>query len=183
MAGMTDGATSATIEAERTERAEWPEDVRELAFEVWMLQAGQNASQVARILAGDYAVRVSARTVQDWERRYEWARVKVERLAEFAPAIRDDTAGILTVNAWKAAKLQQRHLTDLERGLPLPPDAKTSAGIIRDAIILGGFSPTGNYRPEPKPPKRALAELPDLTGMDSDQLEALLREQQAQATT
>lgn len=68
---------------------QWPDHVRELAFEVWAFRCGRSIPRTVERLASDeYSLPVPRRTVADWVTRYSWDQEADNRLASIAPALR-----------------------------------------------------------------------------------------------
>jgi hypothetical protein len=80
----------------RTGAAPYPERVRELAFEVWWLDAARNAELTARRLPGylpeGYPPEQvpDARTIRRWAAKHDWAGEATARMRAVAPRVMDD---------------------------------------------------------------------------------------------
>ena len=98
-------------------RGEFPARVRELAFEVWWLEAGRNASLTARrlrdhlpegfpeeLLPGD-------RVVRYWAAKDDWAGRATERMRHAAPLLEEDRLARFEVVVGKGLELWDRILS------------------------------------------------------------------------
>lgn len=77
-----------SIEGRRA--GEWPDSVRELAFELWAYKHAGNCEKTAEAIAkGPDGYPVPARTIREWATAHNWAERKITKMAEWAPAIRE----------------------------------------------------------------------------------------------
>lgn len=93
----------------------WPDETRELAFELYMLQAGRYLPHVARLLYEDHDIQVPPRTLRYWRDVDQWDVKADERLTALAPNLRERTAVNLTVAALHASQSLLRITAGEER--------------------------------------------------------------------
>ncbi len=101
----------------RTGVPPYPERVRELAFQVWWLDAGRNADLTARRLPGYLpeghppGLVPDARTVRRWAARYDWAGEATARMRAVAPLVDDEARSRFDVIYLKGLELWDRILS------------------------------------------------------------------------
>lgn len=177
----------------------YPDETKELAYQLWAFLAGRNASEVSRMLATEEhgAVTVPRETVAYWAREYGWAARVDRELESIAPDLRRQAFSELLIAGHEATRylrevMRGMHdspaIDDIVQDMDLAPadkrmridarirahdaarKARLQAAIaVKDSI---GFSPVGKGAPTLEPPSAAVEPIPldDLTGKPPEEL-------------
>lgn len=155
------------------ERAHWPEDVRELAFQVWCFVAGRSIKRTAEMLRTEHGHDVPARTLSDWTTRYDWAAEYDRRIASIAPDVRRQILGGILMGALQGVQLVQRALDPDQAGELVALYGKALPGVLNAGLGLvdrAGYSHLGRINPRDieNPEERAMLE--QVAGMTPEEL-------------
>ena len=149
----------------------YSDDDRQLAYEVWALEAGQNTEKTSAILSAQHGLSVDGRRIRDWRDRHSWETRYAAEVEAAAPMLRHRAFGILVVGSPEAAAYLRAVVTGQEQ----PEKTRVAAAFgILDRI---GFSPVGRNTYTPDNPADRVRELADLREMTVDQLLQAEREE------
>lgn len=116
----------------------WPDEVRELAFELFYTDGGRNLKTVVELMnAEPYRIPVAYHSLYGWRRADNWDLEADRRLSQFAPHRRRRTSESLTV----AAEFGASFLVQVLSGaVPLDKDAKMKIIAAKVALDASGFA-------------------------------------------
>jgi len=147
----------------------WPPAVVELGYHLYASSAQQNVSEAARQLSAITKEEVPATTAYDWANAGQWAERygREKQVAIDVPAMAH--VGVLAVAGLTAV----RYLSKVAAGHePYDRDRVAVNQYMESAarsLILAAAKTDGRRKPKPK----AADDLPDLTTLSSEDLEAL----------
>jgi hypothetical protein len=129
---------------------EYGEDVRRLAFEIWLLRADRNCTRAARLLAEELAGEMeqfpSDRVVRQWRREDEWELKAQEAIKEVAPLLNERHF----LRLFAATEQAEKAIIDIIHNDHPEPDARRLQ-VIKDAALellrLRGLGTAGGYAP------------------------------------
>lgn len=150
----------------------WPDEVRELAYQLWAYTCGRNAVRVCAVLADEHDAPVPLRTVQHWASSEGWSDRVREDLSSIAPDLHQTIVSELILGAVESARLLRRSVGDHEGERPDKVQVTSALALLDRA----GYSPLGRVAPVQPATPPASAALPDLAALPLDQVEALERE-------
>lgn len=146
----------------------YPEEVKELAYQLWAFVASRNASEVVRRLATEEhgGHDVPYQTVAYWVREYGWADRAARDVDSIAPDLRHQVFSELLFAGLEGAKYIRKVIDGDEH----PDKVRVAAAI--GAVDRIGFSPVGNRNPSDGigAPQSKSLELPSFSAMTPDQL-------------
>lgn len=111
---MLEAVTSSAKERERNEK--WPDSVKQLAFEVWLHQAGRNIKATETTLATEFDSPVAGRTIRDWRDQDQWDVKAEEQMRLIVGSYHERTLGQLVVAAYHSASYLARVTSGAEKG-------------------------------------------------------------------
>lgn len=153
---------------------QWPDETRELAYQLWAYVHGRDAKAVAATLAREHHATVPERTLQHWASSGRWAERAAGDLAAIAPALHQGIVADLILGAVESARLLRRSVSP-----DTAPDERPDKVAVTAALALldrAGYSPLGRVAPATvDAPPGALA-LPDVAALSLDDVERLERE-------
>jgi hypothetical protein len=169
-------ATLATgIEIDRSKR--YPDETKELAYQLWAFAAARNASEVARLLAdGEYGIDdpPPIRTVTHWVTEHGWADRATRDVQSIAPDLRHQAFSELLFAGLDGA----RYIRRVNAGKEAPDKVRAMLAVA--AVDRIGFSPVGKGMPAVEPPTTEQAITTEsLDGKSSDELMRLELEYRA----
>lgn len=153
-------------QATRDTSTRYPDEVKELAYQLWAFMSSRNASEVSRQLhTEDYgAIEVPRETVAYWVREYKWTERAERDVQAIAPNLRHQAFSELLFAGLDGAKYIRRVNAGQE-----PPD-KVRAMLAVAAVDRIGFSPVGKGMPGVDQP--APSRIGGATDLSDDELEA-----------
>lgn len=118
----------------------YPEEIKELAYNLWYLKAGRGLSETARLLAsGEFGepCTVTVSTIMYWRDHYGWTERADADMQRLAGGLRSSTFAEMALAGPEAA----RYLREVVTGGADPDKTRVAASVaLLDRI---GFSPVG----------------------------------------
>lgn len=161
---VTDSTGDGSIHAKR-----YPEEVKELAYQVWAFAAGRDAKRThASLTAGEHGdpVEVSYQAIAYWAREYAWASRAERDMQSIAPDLRYQAFSELMFAGLDGA----RYIRQVNAGAIDPDKLRLTSSIA--AVDRIGFSPVSKGVPSLDPPSDTTPALPDFASMSEDELRA-----------
>lgn len=118
----------------------YPESVKEMAYELWLLKAGESVTKTHNLLkSGEWgeAIDVPERTLYQWQADYQWKLRKSEFLKAFSPSIREYIFGEILFTSKEMVDIIRHKVQHDE------PIDKTLASLTVQYLDRAGFSPVG----------------------------------------
>lgn len=118
----------------------YPDSVKELAYEVWLVKAGESITKTQELLrSGQFgeALDVPERTLYQWQADYQWKVRKSEFLKAFTPSIREYIFGEILFTSKELVDIIRNKVQKDE------PIDKTLAALTVQYLDRSGFSPMG----------------------------------------
>lgn len=150
----------------------WPDEVREMAYQLWAYTCGRNAARVCAVLADEHGHEVPLRTVQHWASDGSWSDRVREDLSSIAPDLHQTIVSELILGAVESARLLRRSVGDHAGDRPDKVQVTSALALLDRA----GYSPLGRVAPVQPASPPVSASLPDLSSVPIDQIEQLERD-------
>lgn len=156
--------------------ADWSEDTRELAYQLWAFVHGRSARAVAAALATEHGAAVPVRTVQHWASSGRWSERAAAELSAIAPDLHAGIVADLVLGAIDAARTLRRSVAE-GAGTDRPDKVQVQAALA--LLDRAGYSPLGRVAPARIDAPAAALALPDVSALalaDVDAAERLYLE-------
>lgn len=155
--------------------AEWPEEMRETAYQLWTFIHGRSCRAVAQAISAEQRVALPPRTVQHWAATERWEERAAAELAAIAPAIHQSIVADLILGAQEAARTLRRSVAEDDGSGAARPD-KTQVQAALAILDRAGYSPLGRVAPVAPTAPATAATLPDVAALALADVDALERD-------
>lgn len=162
------------VNDDKQNRQQWPEEIRELGYQLWAYVHGRDASAVASALAREHDARVPVRTVQHWASAHGWGERATAELSSIAPALHEGIVADLILGAVESARLLRRSVSP-----DVPADERPDKNALVAALALldrAGYSPLGRVAPATVSAPASARALLDVSALSLDELDRLERD-------
>ena len=117
-----------------------PDEIKQAAYERWILEAGRNHAKVVRLIQEEFGYELSEEIIRYWAKHEEWSARYLREMEQMFPYTRKETAANLVIAGLLASRklLGAMNGDELERG---------ADKLIFGSLDRAGFSPVGQRDP------------------------------------